>query len=238
MKKKHLPSTPLFGFNILIFQSVSQTFPGDFCSSCNLLLLRNVFKVLWMGRWMGYGSPPKSIHVTRWFPQDVSFMFSQNTMERNRNKKLVNLQVCSVATLLFRFACFCNWKIGKLDLNNGKNLVKPTPNGWMILCILNKSIYYSVHLSSMKMRGSIGYHYLYMLQYLAFCGIPGFEIPAFGTRSRASGEESPFDWPPPGPSSTSWRQACCTINTGSCQSAFLDKVRRKQNRSGQSWGDK
>lgn len=156
--------------------------------------------------------------------------------ERNRNKKLVNLQVCSVATLLFRFACFCNWKIGKLDLNNGNNLVKPTPNGWMILCILNKSIYYSVHLSSMKMRGSIGYHYLYMLQYLAFCGIPGFEIPAFGTRSRASGEESPFDWPPPGPSSTSWRQACCTINTGSCQSAFLDKVHRKQNRSGESWG--
>ena len=48
----------------------------------------------------------------------------------------------------------------------------------------------------MKMRGSIGYHYLYMFQHLAFCGIPCFEIPAFGTGSRASGEESPFDWPP------------------------------------------
>ena len=141
MKKQHLPSTPLFGFNILIFQSVSQTFPGDFCSSSNLLLLRNVFKVLWMGRWMGYGSPPKSIHVTRWFPQDVSFMFSQNTMERNRNKKLVNLQVCSVATLLFRFACFCNWKIGKLDLNNGKNLVNQHQMvEWFYVYSTNQSI--------------------------------------------------------------------------------------------------
>ena len=50
--------------------------------------------------------------------------------ERNRNKKLVNLQVCSVATpsVSFFLFVFATGKIGKLDLNNGQNLVKPTPS--------------------------------------------------------------------------------------------------------------
>ena len=92
---------------------------------------------------------PQSRWISSWnhkmFPLCFHKKHGRKKEIETRNSR--NLLICKfvlLQLLLFRFFLFvfATGKIGKLDLNNGQNLVKPTPSVWMILCILNKSIDY------------------------------------------------------------------------------------------------